>query len=100
MCIRDRFYFDPKAKVARLHHRRKLAAANEMATLFYQVNERGQVDLEELYSEKNEILAEEDFNARMAGLYVDFVEGEVVGGPGTMAEDRAHVTVAGAGEVV
>ena len=96
----EQFYFDPKAKVARLHHSRKLAAANEMATLFYQVNERAQVDLEELYSEENEILAGEDFNARMAGLYVDFVDGEVVGGPGTMAEDRAHVTVAGAGEVV
>lgn len=96
----EQFHFDPKAKVARLHHVRKLAAANEMLSLFYQVNERGQVDFDELYSEENELIAEDDFNARMAGLYVDFVNGEVVGGPNTMSADRAHITVAGAGEVV
>ena len=51
----EQFYLDPKKTIARLHHTRKLAAATEMASLFYQVNERGQVDLEELYSEENEV---------------------------------------------
>jgi AbiV family abortive infection protein len=31
----EQFYFDPKANMARLHHSCKLAAANEMATLYY-----------------------------------------------------------------
>ena len=94
------FAFEPLKKLARARHPVKLAAANEMVKLFYMVNVRGEIDAEELFSEENEQMAQDDFDARMAGLYVDFEDGEVVGGPGTMTPKQAHITTAQAGEIV
>jgi hypothetical protein len=53
------------------------------------------MNIDEVYSEAHVFWSEEDFNNRMAGLYVDFVDGEVVGGPQGMSADHAGALSSG-----
>jgi hypothetical protein len=54
----------------------------------------------EWFSEDHDYSAEEDFESRMAGVYVDLFNGEVIGGAGSIGEERAKHLVALASSVV
>jgi hypothetical protein len=55
---------------------------------------------EEWFSEDRAYLAEDDFYTRMAGLYVDLIDGEIVGSPASITADQARAAVEAAGIVV
>lgn len=88
---------EPLTEFARLNHRAKLTAARQMFHMYVMTRvQGGEVDTERLFSEEHELAAQDEFNARMAGLYVDFVDGRVVGGPDTMSMERSyHATYQG-----
>lgn len=81
-------------------HQQKLTAARQMMSLFEQISAHRPIDVEEWFSEGHGYEAEKDFNDRMAGLYVDLVNSEVVGGSSSVPQVQAESTLALADEVV
>lgn len=60
----------------------------------------GILGTEEWFSEDHAYLAEDDFYTRMASLYVDLIDGEIVGSPASITADQARAAVEAAGIVV
>lgn len=83
--------FEPRRTVKGVRHEGKIELPM-LVSLYYQVELNGLVNLENVYSEEHEFWSGEDFDNRMAGLYVDFVGGQVVGGASTTSPQHARDT--------
>lgn len=85
--------FEPRRTIKRVRHEGKIQQARQMVSLYYQVQVNGVVNLENVYTDEHEFWSVEDFDNRMAGLYVDFVDGQIVGGASTTSPEHARDTV-------
>lgn len=98
--VNERLLFRAERPFKRDRHETKITAARQMVALWESLG-RGEINMDEWFSEAHEYEAEDDFYSRMAGLYVDVDRGlgEVVGGGSDITAELAAELVSLAGYV-
>lgn len=81
-------------------HVAKLIAAHQMESFVAQSIANRSIDMEVWFAEDHDYAAQDDFDERMAGVYVDLVDGAVVGGTRSVSKQQAEYKIDVANSVV